>query len=995
MGQERFRRPILPIEWWLLGAPKTNVKVINLCVEGVGRIGIDQLRAAVDRAAQACPGSRLVRRGRTWIDGGVSPEVRLTGDGRPGQPVAVPELTRPLPGRRGGYCEVLLDPARPAVVFRAAHAVMDGNGVKLWAADVFRALRDETPAGARSTITSLDLGEPISGPEGAPEPAREVPRLFRRPTADINGGSTGSGADGGWRRWAIDGNHPALVARLAAEIAKISQLPVTPIGIAVDARMFHPGIRSTANFWVKVILDVPAGQDWVATQAQLLTVLAERRGRVLPVPAELLRAPLFLVRAMYRRVERKDTFPCVVDISNLGHCDLAEFSTGEFEATTVFEAPPGGPTNADIALVECDGHTEMTLSWPARDGGAAGPILDRLRDAISPAASRRYSSLAPAGRPAAAGTGGRSVVERFRDQVRAAPDAIAISGPAGDVSYAELERRALAIAERLLASGVGTESVVGVLAGRTVPAVAAIWGVLLAGAAYLPMDPKYPDARIRSLLEDARSPLCLVQRPHSERDYRPEGCRQLVLDDVPDTPRTPDLPPGPAPGDLAYVVYTSGSTGTPKGVEIEHRSLSNYADWFVREHGIDASTRLPLMCSLAFDLAEISLIPPLLAGGTLLLMPDEISHVAMQEVLDNGATMLAVTASHLDLISRLNLRLDAVGTLLVTGEQFTRALAERARELFPPGCRIVNVYGPTETTVVVMRHLFDPGRDTGATVPIGLPQDNITLYLLDAERRFVAPGETGELYIGGAQLARGYRGRPDLTRQRFLHMADGSRVYRTGDLVRRLPSGELVCCGRIDDQIKIRGYRVEPAETAQTLESHPCVASAVVVARSRAGHKDKNLCAYVITRSEVDIAELEAYLSARLPSYMVPAVTMKVAEIPRTVNGKVAVNALPDPFAADERRAGLRPQDEVEGAVAKIWSRVLQVGDDQFGTGHDFHTLGGDSLSLITMVAEVAREVVGPAGEKAFIARLPEILRCPTVERVSELARYTRETAGE
>jgi amino acid adenylation domain-containing protein len=733
---------------------------------------------------------------------------------------------------------------------------------------------------------------------------------------------------------------------------------------------------------------VPAGQDWATTHAQLLAMVAER-WRFTQAPKALLRAPRFLVRAFYWFSLRMDTFECFVDLSSLGHVDLPAFSTDDFEATTVFEASPGGPNAADIVLVECGGHTQMTLAWPT-GGDGTGKILDGLREVLSPAANRRYSSLAPSGAAAAAETADRSVVEQFRDQVRATPDAIAVSGPEGDVSYAELERRALAVAERLRANGVGTESVVGVLADRSVLAVAGIWGCLLAGAAYLPMDTKYPDGRIRTLLGDARSPACLVQRPHDERDCLPDGARQLILDDLPlpDPPDSTDLPHVAAPGDLAYVVYTSGSTGTPKGVEIEHRSLSNFASWAIREHGIDGSTRLPLLCSLAFDLAEFSLILPLLVGGTLLLMPDEINHVAMQEVLDNGANILALTPSHLDLISRLNLRPTGVRTLFVIGEQLTRPVAMRAREMFGPGCRIINSYGPAEATVAVSHHIFDPERDTGAAVPIGVPLDNITLYLLDAERRFAAPGETGELYIGGVQLARGYRGRPDLTRQRFSRMADGSRVYRTGDLARRLPSGEIQCCGRIDDQIKIHGYRVEPAEIAQTLESHPCVASAVLVARSRAGRMDKNLCAYVITQSDVDIAELEAYLGERLPGYMVPAVTVKVDEIPRTVNGKVAVDALPDPFAGGGDGAGeSRPRDEVEDAVAKIWGRILQVGDDHFGTVNDFHALGGDSLSLITMVAEVAREVVGPASEKAFIGHLPEIVRCPTVERVSELAK--------
>ncbi len=978
------------MEWWLLASPKSAVHVINLCVEGTGRIDVGQLRAAVKLASEACPGARLVRRGREWVDSGVSPEVRLV-QGRRAAASVVPaaDLLRPLPGGGRAYCEVLLlDAERSTVVFRASHAVMDSTGVKIWATDVFRALRHETPAGARSTTTSLDLSDPIGAPVDDATSALAAQRLFHRPGA-------ASAADDGWRHWPIDGNHPALVAKLATEIAKVSQLPVTPIGVAVDTRIFHTDdVRSTANFWLKVILDVPAGQDWVATHTQLLTALSERRGRAIEPPGELLRAPLVFVRALYQRSERraKNTFPSVVDISNLGYIDLAAFSTDEFEATTMFEAAPGGRTAADIILVECPGHTELTLSWPNGDGGPVDKLLDNLSEALSPAAHRQYSSIAPA---AVSGPGGddRCVVQRFLDQMRAAPDAIAISGPEGDVSYAEFGYRALAIAERLRAEGVGTESVVGVLADRSVFAVAGFWGVMMAGAAYLPMDTKYPDSRIRTVLGDARSRVCLVQRPHEQRDFLPEGCRPLVLDDLPGAPDPAFVPQVAAPGDLAYVVYTSGSTGTPKGVEIEHRSLSNFASWAIREHGINASTRVPLLCSMAFDLAEFPLILPLAAGGTLLLMPDELNHLAMADVLDHSASMLALTPSHLDLISRLNLRPAGVRTLFVIGEQFTRPLAMRAREVFGPGCEIINSYGPAEATVGITRHVFDPERDTGASVPVGRPLDNIMLYLLDEERRFAAPGETGELYIGGVQLARGYRGRPDLTRQRFVRLADGSRVYRTGDLARRLPSGEIEFSGRIDDQIKIRGYRVEPAEITRTLESHPGVASAVVVARSRAGRRDKNLCAYVITRSEVDIAELEAYLGDRLPSYMVPAVTVKVEEIPRTVNGKVAVDALPDPFAAaDEGGTESRPRDEVEDAVAKIWGRVLLLGGDQFGTVHDFHALGGDSLSLITMVAEVAREIVGSEGEKAFIGQLPEIIRCPTVERVSELAKNVRDS---
>jgi hypothetical protein len=246
------------------------------------------------------------------------------------------------------------------------------------------------------------------------------------------------------------------------------------------------------------------------------------------------------------------------------------------------------------------------------------------------------------------------------------------------------------------------------------------------------------------------------------------------------------------------------------------------------------------------------------------------------------------------------------------------------------------------------------------------------------------------LYIGGGQLARGYRGRPDQTRERFVRLADGSRVYRTGDIVRRLPSGGLEFCGRIDDQLKVLGHRIEPAEIAQTMESHPAVSGAVVVARTRPGHRDKTLCGYVTAGDgAVDIGELTGYLAERLPGYMVPATIVPIDEFPRSINGKIATGSLPDPFE-DAKPVGGGTLEGMEDQVAQIWSRVLGVELDRLSGSSDFHQLGGDSLSLITMVAQVARHATGPDGERAFVRRMPEIIRRTTVEHVAELAVQVR-----
>ncbi|MBC3839616.1 non-ribosomal peptide synthetase [Streptacidiphilus sp. 4-A2] len=561
------------------------------------------------------------------------------------------------------------------------------------------------------------------------------------------------------------------------------------------------------------------------------------------------------------------------------------------------------------------------------------------------------------------------------------------------------------MAAELRARGVARGEVVGVLAGRTPAAIAGIWGILRAGAAYLPLEVQHPDARLSGLLSDSGARYCLVQAPHQDRDCRPDGCEPIGLDDLDDL--TGAREPGPDDADLraddlAYVLYTSGSTGRPKGVQLQHGSLLNYLHWGAEEFGVDAGTRLPLLTSLSFDVSGTSIFLPLISGGTVVLVPEQPTHLTLRRLLEeSGATMLNLTPSHLELIGRLDIEPAGCRSIVVVGEQLRVEVAARAQQMFGPDCRIINEYGPTEATIGCTAHTFDPVRDAGrAAVPIGLPAHNTRVHLLDANGRFVPTGEVGEMYLAGVQLARGYLGRPDLDAERFPRLTDGTRVYRTGDLARRLPDGGLEFLGRIDDQVKVRGHRVEPAEVAGTLEEHPRVDRAVVVARSRPDGSGKALFGYVLVNAEVDPAELQAHAAQRLPAYMVPAATLVVEQIPYSVAGKVDVRALPDPFAGladagsgaggpdrDPYRDEASDRDEVEARVALIWSRVLGIDEHRIDSHTDFHQLGGDSLSLLTMLAGVCREVLPPRTETEFMAQLGRVIAEPTLNTVAAIAR--------
>jgi len=991
-----YSRRVGPDEWTYIGMGVPNV--CQQVIEGEGELTAEALTAAVAKAADACPGTRLRRRRRRWTDSGVAPAVR-TVELTPGQELFTHPALQTTLNDGGPTFEVLLvrqagQPLR--LVFRGFHAVTDARGVQVWASDVFRALRGEEPLGAPSDWNTHDFLNHLM-PEGLP-PIAHNPDSAGWPSsmAPVVPGALAQT----WRRRTVVGNHAAVTAKVIAALAALR--PAGEKGrffVPVDLRRHQPDLRSTGWLSLSLSLDVASGTDWEQVHQELLTALVERREFALRTPPWLLRMPLPVVRFIAGGIERKtirtERYMGTAFVTSLGAVDLAEYSAAPFRATTVYVLGSSGPSSPpSIDVVESAGRTEIVVTW--RDTpGAAEPmeaLLDHVAEALSPRADRE---------PAANDTdrelpSSRSLLRLFRDQVERSPDAIALAGPDGDVTYRELSLRADAVADALRSRGVGRGDVVGVLAERTPAAIAAIWGILRAGAAYLPLDVQHPDARLAGLLSDSGARYCLAQAPHDARDHRPEGCAPISLDDLA-TATGPARDAEPLPDDLAYVLYTSGSTGKPKGVQIEHGSLLNYLHWGADAFGVDASTRLPLLTSLSFDVSGTSIFLPLISGGTVVLVREQPTHLTLRRMLEeSGATMLNLTPSHLELIGRLDIEPKGLRSVVVVGEQLRVEVAARAQRMFGPDCRIINEYGPTEATIGITAHTFDPVLDgERATVPIGFPALNSKVHLLDADHRFVPAGEVGEMYLSGAQLARGYLGRPDLDAERFPLLADGTRVYRTGDLARRLPDGGLEFLGRIDDQVKVRGHRVEPAEVAGTLEEHPCVDRAVVVARSRPDGTGKGLYGYVLVNSEVSAEELRAHAAERLPSYMVPAATFVVDQIPYSVAGKVDVRALPDPFAdlagAVPGPAGNPDLDETEAKVAAIWSRVLGSEVSRIDAHTDFHQFGGDSLSLLTMLAGVCQEMLPPSLEAELMSRLGRVVARPTVHTVASITREVSE----
>nr|QEO73643.1 AMP-dependent synthetase and ligase [uncultured bacterium] len=578
------------------------------------------------------------------------------------------------------------------------------------------------------------------------------------------------------------------------------------------------------------------------------------------------------------------------------------------------------------------------------------------------------------------------VVELFERRARRSPDAVAVVSGEESVSYRELDGRANRLARYLVAQGVGAESVVGLCLPRGAEMVTALLAVWKAGGAYLPIDPALPASRVAFMLADAGAVLVLGTQEVAE-DLPAGRVRVVALDDPMVAVLVDGLPDGPLEvavpgGGLAYVMYTSGSTGRPKGVGVTQAGLANYVASVPAVVGFGAGGgpgRYGLLQAPFTDLGNTVVFASLVSGGELHVLPAEMvtDAGAVAEYLDRrGIDFVKAVPSHL---SALSASAEMKGVLparsLVLGGEAASAgwLEELLAAAEGAGCGVFNHYGPTETTIgVVTTRLI---RDRG-TAPIGRPIANTRAYVLDEGLGVVPPGVTGELYVSGAQLARGYVSRAGLTAERFVAcpFEPGQRMYRTGDRVRWNTSGELEFAGRADDQVKIRGFRVEPGEVESALVGHPAVTQAAVVAREDTPG-DRRLVGYIVPADGSaggDDAELassvRAMVAERLPEYMVPSAMVVLDALPLTANGKLDRRALPAP--AYQVKRSRPPANEREELLCQVFAEVL--GLERVGVDDDFFVLGGHSLLATRLVSRI-RTVLGAEVEIRTVFQTPTV----------------------
>ncbi len=544
----------------------------------------------------------------------------------------------------------------------------------------------------------------------------------------------------------------------------------------------------------------------------------------------------------------------------------------------------------------------------------------------------------------------KTIYELFEEQVLKTPNKTALEFKQEKVTYKQLNEKSNQLANYLRQKGIKRQNVVGIMESHSIELVISILAVLKAGGAYIPIDPSYPAERINYILEDASS-FMLLTNFNTNDDIKFQGNTvnvnnvDLSLYDKENLTKINNIT------DLVYIIYTSGSTGKPKGVMIEHKGLTNYIWWADKKYIKDNDESMALYSSISFDLTVTSIFTPLISGNKILIYDNDDEEFVLYKILrENKTTFLKLTPSHLTLLKDTDNTKSNIKRLIVGGEDLKVNLANKIYSSFGKNIEIYNEYGPTETVVGCMIYKYNEEKDNNTSVPIGYPADNVQIYILDSELNPVPTGLVGELYISGDGVARGYLKNEYKTSERFIQnpYTNGKIMYKTGDTARYLENGCIEYVGRIDNQIKLRGHRIEIGEIEKYLLENQYVKDAVVAYKEDITG-NKVLTAYVVRKKDVTDSELKNWLLKFLPKYMIPINYIFLKQLPLTVNGKIDYDLLPKPIPVEKEF--IKYKTNIEKELVKAMKEILKV--EKISMNDNYYQLGGDSIKAIQISSKL------------------------------------------
>lgn len=579
-------------------------------------------------------------------------------------------------------------------------------------------------------------------------------------------------------------------------------------------------------------------------------------------------------------------------------------------------------------------------------------------------------------------SGTKTISQLFREQAVSTPERIAVSHKNMRLTYRELNQKSNQLARHLIKKGVQKQEIIGLCMKHSIETIIAILAILKSGGAYMPIEPGYPEDRVNYMLKESKSKLILTNFV-LEKDYGFDGEIIDLNKEEAYTGETDDIGESMSgPNDLAYIIYTSGSTGKPKGVMIENRSLVNYIEWARKMYIKSDKEIFAFYSSLAFDLTVTSIFTPLISGNQIEIYgqdEQEEEYVLYRIMKERKATIIKLTPSHLWLLKDMDCTQSSVKRFIVGGENLKVQLAHEISRSFNGNIEIYNEYGPTEATVGCMIHKCNDLDHEEDSVPIGIPSDNTQIYILDKNLNPVSREVYGEMYIAGDGLARGYLNSPQLTGERFVDnpFIQGKKMYKTGDSAKFNHRNHIVFIGRSDNQVKIRGNRVELGEIEKILLKHAAISKAVVIDRQHEKNNSRYLCVYIVKKRDVvhaDCEHIKEHIRKYLPEYMVPAFFIEMDEIPLTINGKINKSKLPMPVLnGSSRKEPAGCTTTAEEILIKTVKKVLNI--DTVSVKDHFYQIGGDSITAIQLSSKLY--------ERGYTLKTQDIINNLTMETMA------------
>ncbi|MFN8674134.1 MAG: non-ribosomal peptide synthetase [Candidatus Sericytochromatia bacterium] len=938
----------------------------------------------------------------------------------------------------GRSCEVYLSNGKTTrVIFRALHSLMDARGLLFWAEEVFRYLRKEPLLGTNTTISDIEHYKSFE----QNSKVKKVPLGARSPSP--LGKKQGNDLRPVWARKKIYGNFPTLVSQLiyllAQESYKYSDKQPTFM-ISADMRNKDNKFQTTTNLSSPIYLMIKKESSYLDIYTEIINTFKDNRDKQVDKTEDMIHfMPVNflanLLKNFLNGIYNKDSYLFSVAISNLGKIEPKSFSNINFECKNVLFLPVDIPGfSISLISVENPEYIELILSAPyfTANNGRFEKLMDSLEKGLielnkvlasknSLASEEEKKQIDIFNSTDTIYTKDKTVIDLFEEQVKLNPNDIAISMQEKKLTYLELNNK-VNYFSHYLNTKVGKNTIIGLFANHSIETLISILAILKSKNAYLPIAPEQPDERVKFMLEDANVSCLLtnletgkffseektiflneelfnkkwtsygVLPPHEEGNLAPEhaNLNPSYSKDNEDLNYLETISLNDNTNSLAYVMYTSGSTGKPKGVKITNQNLLNYILW-VKKYGLleNEKTIYPFYTSLSFDLTITSIFLPLTTGNQIEVYKNEDHKFAIKKIVDDKkANIIKLTPTHLKVLKELDNNDFKIKKIITLGEALPTELARDIYNKFDKKVEIINQYGPTEATVGCMAHTFNPDKDFLASIPIGVPGDNTYIYILNEDKKEVSVGSIGEMYISGDCVAEGYLNREELNNKVFISDPFNKDfiMYKTGDLALRLPNYEIEYIGRKDEQVKLRGFRIELEEINTIINQIEGVKESIVLVKDNKDENLKYLIAYYISDSEINNKYFRDFLADKLPYYMIPLKYIKIDEIPLTVNGKVNKKALfslesnEETFVNDE----FEQQDLITQKVKKAISKVIDESENKIKDEDNLFDLGIDSLSMTLLFNKLTKELLDN-NENYLIQNIDKILKNPTVKNLIHL----------